>query len=760
MPTVPRTAYFLATLLALASCVLVACSSAPIVSRADNAQLAYSYDPPGNRLTLTDAVGDVTLYGYDAANRLTSVSAPGVGATTYAYDTASQLRGRTGQGGLVTDYGYDDAGRIASITHRIGSTPTLSIGYTHNANGNRIQQVIEHAGSAAETTDFEYDAADRLVRSHDGQSDTRWTLDAAGNCTLEEVREGGVLTRRTAYTVDVRDRLRTATPELPTGPPTEYAYDTNGNLLSETTGSAVTTYRWDARDRLIEQTLPGQSAIQNRYDDADRRIARSDGASGSRYRWDGNALLEETNAVGNRLTRYHRGAGLIGASSASESRLYLTDSQNTPLALLRTDGAISGRAQYDIWGKTRSESGETSKLGFTGYQKERGDLYQAVARYYRPGSASFLSIDPWEGDYNNPASLNKYLYGYGNPGIFVDPDGRYAESGHYYTVFLAAKAAGYETNRALKIALYAQLPDEVGSLDAINQQVANVTGSNGLNEYNLKQPISPGQQYIGSAQVETKWVPNELSRDNVQRGIHQLTGGGSVSGTNRSRRALTSAKSDEAAGIAAHGLGDSYSHRRIGNENNLYGTGAGHLMDGTDPDMIVRRPELYGAYVKDLVKALAKRRGVSMSDESAEAFAASMVKMTEEPLNDARSKLDRGTYGTSKPISSDTQGTVMIEAERRLGLAIKKRAQGVITEAESSQGVVLLSPEAAETGVFGGTAGHEQRQLNNFWKESLPEGVQLERSVYAPDAKWETVRKNVVEYMSEIAACDNRGCGK
>ncbi|MFO1496582.1 MAG: hypothetical protein U1F26_18220, partial [Lysobacterales bacterium] len=195
MPTVPRTAYFLATLLALASCVLVACSSAPIVSRADNAQLAYSYDPPGNRLTLTDAVGDVTLYGYDAANRLTSVSAPGVGATTYAYDTASQLRGRTGQGGLVTDYGYDDAGRIASITHRIGSTPTLSIGYTHNANGNRIQQVIEHAGSAAETTDFEYDAADRLVRSHDGQSDTRWTLDAAGNRTLEEVREGGVLTR-------------------------------------------------------------------------------------------------------------------------------------------------------------------------------------------------------------------------------------------------------------------------------------------------------------------------------------------------------------------------------------------------------------------------------------------------------------------------------------------------------------------------------------------------------------------------------------
>ena len=47
MPTVPRTAYFRASLLALASCVLAACSSAPIASRVDNAQLAYTYDPQG-----------------------------------------------------------------------------------------------------------------------------------------------------------------------------------------------------------------------------------------------------------------------------------------------------------------------------------------------------------------------------------------------------------------------------------------------------------------------------------------------------------------------------------------------------------------------------------------------------------------------------------------------------------------------------------------------------------------------------------------
>jgi len=36
------------------------------------------------------------------------------------------------------------------------------------------------------------------------------------------------------------------------------------------------------------------------------------------------------------------------------------------------------------------------------------------------------SADPWEGDVNNPASLNPYIYGYGNPGSFIDPDGRIA----------------------------------------------------------------------------------------------------------------------------------------------------------------------------------------------------------------------------------------------------------------------------------------------------------------------------------------------
>jgi RHS repeat-associated protein len=53
-----------------------------------------------------------------------------------------------------------------------------------------------------------------------------------------------------------------------------------------------------------------------------------------------------------------------------------------------------------------------------------GRRFYAKARYYGAGRGSFISVDPWDGDTNTPVSLNKYLYGYANPGVYVDPDGR------------------------------------------------------------------------------------------------------------------------------------------------------------------------------------------------------------------------------------------------------------------------------------------------------------------------------------------------
>jgi hypothetical protein len=102
-----------------------------------------------------------------------------------------------------------------------------------------------------------------------------------------------------------------------------------------------------------------------------------------------------------------------------------------------------------VWGNpTQVETLDTgltanpNRIGFTGYVLDlegsrtssgacapanrpiSNARYYAKARYYGAGRGSFLSVDPWDGDPTSPVSLYKYLYGYANPGVYIDPDGR------------------------------------------------------------------------------------------------------------------------------------------------------------------------------------------------------------------------------------------------------------------------------------------------------------------------------------------------
>ncbi|MCS7464173.1 hypothetical protein N0M98_29145 [Paenibacillus doosanensis] len=49
------------------------------------------------------------------------------------------------------------------------------------------------------------------------------------------------------------------------------------------------------------------------------------------------------------------------------------------------------------------------------------------ARWYDPSMGRFISEDPYEGDINNPLSLNLYTYCHKSPLGCVDPRGHYDE---------------------------------------------------------------------------------------------------------------------------------------------------------------------------------------------------------------------------------------------------------------------------------------------------------------------------------------------
>ncbi|MBU2714289.1 hypothetical protein, partial [Zooshikella harenae] len=80
---------------------------------------------------------------------------------------------------------------------------------------------------------------------------------------------------------------------------------------------------------------------------------------------------------------------------------------------------------------------------------------------------------------------------------------------------------------------------------------------------------------------------------------------------------IDQADSDDFAtiGVAIHPLGDSFSHRQMGDEKFTYEQGLGHAKHGTDPDTIHLRREKYEGYVESLATILAKKRGVDITAE-------------------------------------------------------------------------------------------------------------------------------------------------
>jgi YD repeat-containing protein len=67
-------------------------------------------------------------YGYDDANRLTSVT-QGINVVTITYDEADRRSTLTLPNGIVTTYGYDDGNQLTSLTYTLSETTLGTLMY-------------------------------------------------------------------------------------------------------------------------------------------------------------------------------------------------------------------------------------------------------------------------------------------------------------------------------------------------------------------------------------------------------------------------------------------------------------------------------------------------------------------------------------------------------------------------------------------------------------------------------------------------------
>ena len=266
---------------------------------------SYSYDSRGNRLSQSDANGNVTVFGFDALGRkisetsadpdgsgvLTAIStsnsydvtsqlvaatlndgrssrtvydkrqrelrqiAPDGSYTLVSYDAAGNKASETDSLGRIGRYVYDSRNRLVAMRLPDGSTTRLRLD-----GGGRIAAKTDQVGA---TTSYGYDKLGRKILETQPDPDaagslsapaTAWGYDSRGNLqyvTPFFVGQSGVMAgasdRSTHYDYDALGRKTKETQADPDGtgphtrPATSYGYDADGNLVSVTDPRGYTT---------------------------------------------------------------------------------------------------------------------------------------------------------------------------------------------------------------------------------------------------------------------------------------------------------------------------------------------------------------------------------------------------------------------------------------------------------------------------------------------------------------------------------------
>lgn len=257
----------------------------------DDLVTRYTYLANGLIDTVTDPLGHVTDYDYDALGRLIqvtfAVSTAVEAVKRYEYDP-STTAGRAGmvtavidENGNRTAYEYDVMNRLVRVIEPdpdgLGgplSSPVSDFDY--DATG-RVTHTTDARGN---TSQREYDAMGRLVRVSDSDPDgagprvapiMRYTYDLAGNL----VSTIDPLGNTTSYRYDARNRQIAMSD--PDGGITQYRYDADNNLtaLIDPVDNR-TNFFYDARNRLLRETDPLGNSILYAYDPADNLIRKTD----------------------------------------------------------------------------------------------------------------------------------------------------------------------------------------------------------------------------------------------------------------------------------------------------------------------------------------------------------------------------------------------------------------------------------------------------------------------------------------------------
>jgi len=452
--------------------------------------LEYFYDRLGRVVWRTDYDGSRTDYQYDGSGRLVATTNLSYVAGVYQQDAAGRLLQRGLSNGAKTRYAYDANGWLASLSNETDRGTVVNAStYTRDRTGRVLTDT-----TAAGTTTYSYDALYRLIAADypGAANDESFSYDRVGN---RQTHTKAGITHHHRH--DANNRLTEVREGSASGPiRIALLYDANGNLRlrceggtvtrssTTCTGTRITSYQWDARDRLIQVNLPSGSQERYAYDLDGLRIGVTDTRNQlHQHLREGEHLEGVYDASGNIEARYLRGAlidevinGYVYQGTDWTHLTFHHDGLTSVVGLSSHDGRVLEQTRYSAFGERQSNVLDTvgglfptNQLRYTGREEETATgLYYYRARYYDPGLGRFLSEDPLGFE----AGINFYAYVSNDPVNANDPTGEIAISKAVSEWFTAKfgndlLAKGIEMHHSIPREILNKLPPEVANHPAI-----------------------------------------------------------------------------------------------------------------------------------------------------------------------------------------------------------------------------------------------------------------------------------------------------
>lgn len=296
----------------------------------------YSYDTLGNLISLTNAVGHQWTWSN--------------------YNGLGQPGRMTDPNGVVTDYTYYPNGNLATSTSYLNSGTRTTTNYYNNDH-----QLTDVAYASGRVDRFRYNAAGRLEYVGNALNEfVRLGVDVASNTTtVSSSRNVPSLSGSTpvavaggAFSATRRlDSLRRPLSDSGNGgQQVSYSYDNNGNLkTSQDAAGRVTSYEYDAQNRLTRATAPDGGVIVNAYDTEGRLSTVTDPRGlATSYTYNGlGQLLSQASPDSGTTTYAYDSAGRLASESKANGLTISYTWDAIDRMTSRTSGGVTETFTYD-----------------------------------------------------------------------------------------------------------------------------------------------------------------------------------------------------------------------------------------------------------------------------------------------------------------------------------------------------------------------------------------------------------------------------